>query len=675
MLINKKAYADLYLCVTSANFTIMDCALSGTLQVLIANVKFQNRVDDVLEEKLVENIAPRPLGYQNPLYLSQARQKQPALYNGNAFIAKHYPVTVCDSKETLILAEESRLKMLEKQTVLGVIGYKGAFKADVIPFSENLKETFKLFEKGFIIEVKEMKDIFEQMEDEIDQCSVTKKSFEIGKKQLLINNDRLLEENIASDIMCTYLHSLNEVDNCGKFKSFDIVLLDLQESNKSLCELKKRFAKLEEYSITLDIAFQNHKEQMILNDPDTKNKQIQKIEDENVSLSFQVSSLVKEREHIKLEYKKLKLRAQLKGKSSESQMNHDGTSVNTKLSKPSTSGTKLYSVTPHPKSKVILKVVEKNDLSKSVTSHLTTKKIIEKCTKVIAPEARALKPLDEHIGHASKFVERIQELLVYVSASFLFTQSGNKKWASAISLKRNNKPYIDASRMKQTIETITKEHAEKQNTRKTDNTMLPSSGRIVEIVLWYVDSGCSKHMTGHCDKLINFVSKFIRTVRFDNNHFAAIKGYKDLQMGNTLISCVYYVEGIGHNLFSVGQYCDSNLEVAFRKHTCFVRNLEGIDLLSGSRGSNLYTISIADMMKSSPICLLSKASKTKSGLWHRRLSHLNFGTINKLSKQGIVKGLPKLKYTKDHLHSACQMGKRKKESYLHKPELSTNEKL
>ncbi|GKD26885.1 hypothetical protein Tco_1233099 [Tanacetum coccineum] len=80
-----------------------------------------------------------------------------------------------------------------------------------------------------------------------------------------------------------------------------------------------------------------------------------------------------------------KLRAQLKGKFSEPQMNHNGTSVNTKLSKPSNSGTKLYSVTLFPNSKVIPKVVEKNDLSKSVTSHLTTKKIIEKFTKVLAP--------------------------------------------------------------------------------------------------------------------------------------------------------------------------------------------------------------------------------------------------------------------------------------------------
>ncbi|GJU22710.1 hypothetical protein Tco_1156052 [Tanacetum coccineum] len=132
-------------------------------------------------------------------------------------------------------------------------------------------------------------------------------------------------------------------------------------------------------------------------------------------------------------------------------------------------------------------------------------------------------------------------------------------------------------------------------------------------------------MTGQRDKLINFVSKFISTVKLNNDHFAATMGYEDLQVGNILISRVYYVEGLGHNLFSVGQFCDSDLEVEFRKHICFIHNLEGVDLLSGSHGSNLYTISLNDMMKFSPIILLSKASKTKSWLWHHHLSHLNSG--------------------------------------------------
>nr|GEZ63656.1 integrase, catalytic region, zinc finger, CCHC-type, peptidase aspartic, catalytic [Tanacetum cinerariifolium] len=129
---------------------------------------------------------------------------------------------------------------------------------------------------------------------------------------------------------------------------------------------------------------------------------------------------------------------------------------------------------------------------------------------------------------------------------------------------------------------------------------------VVQIVLWYLDSGCSKHMTGDRSQLTNFVNKFMGTVKFGNDHVAKIMGYGDYKIENVTISRVYFVEGLGHNLFSVGQFYDSDLEVAFRQHTCFIRNLEGVDLLTGSRGNNLYTMSLGDMMALSPICLLSK---------------------------------------------------------------------
>ncbi|GKA70254.1 retrovirus-related pol polyprotein from transposon TNT 1-94 [Tanacetum coccineum] len=130
---------------------------------------------------------------------------------------------------------------------------------------------------------------------------------------------------------------------------------------------------------------------------------------------------------------------------------------------------------------------------------------------------------------------------------------------------------------------------------------------VIQIVLWYLDSGCSKHMIGQHSQLINFVSKCFSTVRFRNDQIAKI--------------------------------------------------IDDGDLISGSKGTNLYTISLDDMLKSSPICLLSKASKTKSWLWHRRLSHLNFSTLNQLAKQGLARGIPKLKFEKDHLCSACSLGK------------------
>ncbi|GJY76619.1 retrovirus-related pol polyprotein from transposon TNT 1-94 [Tanacetum coccineum] len=142
----------------------------------------------------------------------------------------------------------------------------------------------------------------------------------------------------------------------------------------------------------------------------------------------------------------------------------------------------------------------------------------------------------------------------------------------------------------------------------------------------------------------NFVSKFLGTVRFGNDQIARIIGYGDYQLGNVIISRVYYVEGLGHNLFSVGQFCDADLEVAFRKNTCFIRNLEGVDLLSGSQDTNLYTIYLDDMLKSSLIYLLSKV-------------------------------IPRLKFQKDHLCSACALGKSKKTSHQPKAKDTNQEKL
>ncbi|GJV40681.1 integrase, catalytic region, zinc finger, CCHC-type containing protein [Tanacetum coccineum] len=112
--------------------------------------------------------------------------------------------------------------------------------------------------------------------------------------------------------------------------------------------------------------------------------------------------------------------------------------------------------------------------------------------------------------------------------------------------------------------------------------------------------------------------------------------------------------GLGYNLFLVRQLCGGDLEVAFRSNTCYVRNLEGDDLLTGSRELIFYTISISEMAASSPVCLMSRATLIKSWLWHRMLSHLNFGTINQLTSKDLVDGLPKFKYNKDHLCSACE---------------------
>nr|GEZ66058.1 hypothetical protein [Tanacetum cinerariifolium] len=160
--------------------------------------------------------------------------------------------------------------------------------------------------------------------------------------------------------------------------------------------------------------------------------------------------------------------------------------------------------------------------------------------------------------------------------------------------------------------------------------------QIVQLIIFNVDSGCTKHMTSNLKLLCNFIEKFLGTVLFGNDQFAPILGYGDLVQRNVTINRVYYVEGLNCNLFSVGQFCDADLNVAFWKSTCFVRDLLGNDLLT--------------------------ASPTQAWLWHQSLSHLNFDYINFLLKKDIVIGLPKLKYVKDQLCSSCELSKAKRSS-------------
>ncbi|GKA11031.1 hypothetical protein Tco_0690464 [Tanacetum coccineum] len=167
---------------------------------------------------------------------------------------------------------------------------------------------------GLYKEVNEMKAIFTQMENKVDQCSVEKKYFKIQKIQLLINNDRLLEDNISCDVMCTFLCSLNRVDNYATCQSLEIELLNKKESNKSFNELSKHFAKLEEYCISLELSLQHNKEKLIC-DESWKIHDASLITEIN-NKSFEINDLKAQLQEKSIVVNELKqLLATLKGKS------------------------------------------------------------------------------------------------------------------------------------------------------------------------------------------------------------------------------------------------------------------------------------------------------------------------------------------------------------------------
>nr|GEY67667.1 hypothetical protein [Tanacetum cinerariifolium] len=167
---------------------------------------------------------------------------------------------------------------------------------------------------------------------------------------------------------------------------------------------------------------------------------------------------------------------------------------------------------------------------------------------------------------------------------------------------------------------------------------------IVQICLWIIDSGCLNYMTGNRALLMYFVEKFLGTVRFGNTDFVVIAGYKDV-----------VIESI--------------------KSTCFVRTEDGVDLITGDRSSNLYTIALNKVVSNSSTCLLAKDSSSQSWLWHQCLSHLNFATINNLVKNNIVQGLPKMKFKKDHLCFACEQRKIHRKHHKSKTAFTSNQPL
>ncbi|KAJ9566851.1 hypothetical protein OSB04_002817 [Centaurea solstitialis] len=193
--------------------------------------------------------------------------------------------------------------------------------------------------------------------------------------------------------------------------------------------------------------------------------------------------------------------------------------------------------------------------------------------------------------------------------------------------------------------------------------------------VWYMDSGCSKHMSGRKELLANFKQKYGGNVRFGNKLSAPIMGYGDILHHKITINKVAYVEGLSHNLLSIGKFCDKKLEVNFRETRCCVRTYDGQELIEGTRRSNLYTVNFRKQRPFTEVCLLSKATFNQNVLWHRRLSHLNYATINQLAKTGLVTGLPSLKFTKEQLCSACEMGKIKKSSHKLKVEHNTSKPL
>nr|GEU87480.1 hypothetical protein [Tanacetum cinerariifolium] len=682
----------------------------------------QNDNDVISEGTSVEQ--GRETVKQHPANFKETRALYESLYQNLAIevekVNSHDPPIVHDSEETLQLAQESREKMKQMNKEIkptnytkinhlsGVFVPQPALSREELYFSNNSKtatvsKSFSIPNGDFLDdttssvaykflneEAAKFVEDFKSLTNETDASLAKHKALELEIK-------RLLKAVVSQDI-------LNVVQNAS--------IVDTSDLQTELERMKKRFENCIIKKETEYAKLWN----------DARNLLSQKLENENVELEFQVLNYARENAHLKAIYKNLfdsisvlrtqtktiiaslqnelqrtiyknaKLRTQLFKKVSDQKDNTHDTSANTKFAK-------------QPIVENLSKVGETNALSKPVTSNsVSTPQESKDNTKTRRPQPRSNTKHDRVPSKSKSSRSKNKEAEVEEHHRNLLLSKNNKHISSAcnnikidsqdviskvfcamckkclISVNHDKclRIYVNGKNSrgkKQKAKVSFKESQMKYQPKVTKPKKVESheslatpkprksrlllrwspTGRLFDQEGKIVDSSASASQSDcvNSDNACTSNSLKPKIKRFLNSTSLLDKLFR----------------------FVYGQFYDSDLEVAFRRNACFVRNLEGFDLFKGDRSTNLYTINLHEMASASPICLMARASSTKSWLWHQRLSHLNFDTINDLAKNDLVAGLPKFKYHKEHLCPSCEQGKSKRASHPPKPVPNSRQRL
>nr|GEU51503.1 hypothetical protein [Tanacetum cinerariifolium] len=547
----------------------------------------------------------------------------------------------------------------------------------------------------------------ESLKKEIDEL-------ESGKAEFSDMYDVILQECMSNDVKCSYLMSLSDLDALDelqclylhKVKECNYLAQKLLKQTESVSkavhtELLQCFAKVEKHSISLKIALQKCKEQ-VKNDT-VCNEKASNVFQKECEQYFKIQDLKAQLQDKNIAISELKKLIE-KGK---------GKSVDTKFDKPSvvrqpnaqqiSKPSILGKPTPFsnsleriyfPKTKSVPKANVSEGLSKPVTAqtlHQTAKQAVSNTNvlkpgmyridnrstqtrapqlprtvrntnpcvssstgvnhkpNVSRPQHKSNQSRDKVLPNNSQVKVKKIQVEVYPRipsvSNKIKSVTACKDSLNSRTLNTNvvcatcNKYLVDSNnfacvtKMLNDLNARTKKptvvpiSTRKPKSQANKSVATSHKKKIVQLILFIVDSGCTKHMTGNLKLLCNFVENYL------------------------------------------------DLEVAFKKSTCFVRDHQDNDLLTSNYGSNLYTISLQESTSSTPLCLVAKATPTQAWLWHQRLSHLNFDYINLLLKKDIVIGLPKLKYVKDQLCSSCKLSKAKRSSFKPKAVSSSKGRL
>ncbi|GJY39619.1 retrovirus-related pol polyprotein from transposon TNT 1-94 [Tanacetum coccineum] len=586
------------------------------------------------------------IGFEKPFYLKKVRESKPKLYDGNV-ILKMDTVVIPDSDETLMLYEESPLDPSHSSTTIkvevpkelpkvsmvytslkelkryltgfdlvvkerttaiaiteGTWGFehtKACFRDEIIPFIKELKDIFNNFNQYLVEELADVQKVFYQMEQAVEQHRLESRTFEVKINQVLSENERLLAQAIDNDIVKTVVNlSVNEgcetVNECQKCLELKTELLN-----------KKDFVDKETY------------DKLFKMDMD-------EIETLNIELEHRVTKLVTENEHLKQTYKQLYDSIKPKRVQSKEQCDALIKQVNIKSGEISDLNAKLQEqglVIAALKNK--LRKLKGKALDKEATeTHSVDPKVSKDNMEPITPKflehVKANYPQDSLLESAFRYTKVIQDLLSHISRSCPSINNFGPQLVEVTPRKKDKKVRF--------AESLT----------STENTKTDSTSNIVSNKSYLHSylrknfllllSGLQPSSNTRNDRIIprNKIILIMSVLTVPSRKLIVLeskppkpvvklvysrKPRKDKNTESVSKTKVFQIFlWTWHKQFLLEQIIDSNLEVASSKHTCFIRNLEGVDLLTGSRGDNLYTLSLGNMMASSPILVPNPPSST-----------------------------------------------------------------
>nr|GEV05216.1 retrovirus-related Pol polyprotein from transposon TNT 1-94 [Tanacetum cinerariifolium] len=626
------------------------------------------------------------LVYQNPFYLKQAQKKQQSLYDGKVLLEKHDPPIVHDSEETLQLAQESRQKMKQLNKEIKPANYTKINHHSGVFVSQMAKSREELYFSDISKTATISKTISIANEEFSDNTtpSVAHKFLNEVKStivtfQRVVKHRMTLETHNWSSSAHQELHKIvkdeifpivNQVD--ARVQNFKIQFL--KEAAKFVGDFKS-LAKEADESLNKHNALELEIERLlravvsqdimtvVQNDSvvDTLNLQT---ELKRTKERFENCIIKKENEYAKLWndwYKKCeefkfdkisydkayndmkrkikRLQAQLgdlKGKSKD---------------------TSCVSYTLNPLSQKLENENVELEFQDNKCGTSTNTKFVKKSILGKPPKLNEIHALSKLV--TSNSIPKLQESKVMKNDKVIALGMFRINHFKTSREEKNVPNTVRASARTKPI-TVSQPHVFTKKDVNSDSNGLSSTG---------VDNTKTRRPQPRSNTNNDRVPSASKSSRSKNKEVKVKQHHRNLLLSK---NTKHMSSACNPTMF---MFCDSDLEVAFRRNACFVRNLEGVDLLKGDRSINLYTINLHEMASASPICLMARASSTKSWLWHQHLSHLNFDTINDLTKNDLVSGLPKFKYHKEHLCPSCEQGKSKRASHPPKPVPNLRQRL